>query len=540
MLSGGFGGGSTTTEVKTGDLSALGREMESIYKDAILQNLQDFGGYDMTPSEKKEYQNPQQAGQFQAQLKTHNDRLTALNQRLNSLPTLPNGQLEPRARNEAEALKREIRTVENRRNQAQENLDRQPQTTFTSWDLKKKEDPRVQRAIEQYGEGSNEVRQAREQIKADAVSKAEAMAGVERSYLENIQKLARGDLSYTPEQQAQVDQYIGPIKDLILKSTDQLLKTAGDNNQVLNEELNKLSTEIDRSGYDIASALEAAAVQAEQSGATLTETLQKANQSSRDKAKFEFDLLSRKADQKAAQQAALLGLPPGSMAERAEAARIKSEALQNIELNLAERESQGLLGIQSDVEQAKKSIALSKVALAETQGGKRESVAGQRFGLAQDLAGTRFGLDQNKQNALLGLEQQRQGALQQQGFGLLPQLVQAGQSGLSFNQGLTGQQLANQAGILAPVQGLYGQEQNRTMAETTTTQRRQLGFLDALSDVVGMGAAAAGAVQGFMPPPEPKPKTTPVAATAGGGFFGGQTFNTQPVAYPQQQRYFFP
>jgi len=351
------------TTVKTGELSERGENYDALFNEIMQQQFDNYG-FDLETTENITYEDQDQADQLLSQI-------SGIDEKMAKLGNKPEDQ---KVKNELLKQKEQL----------QSKLGQIPKSTSKSFDIKKREDPRVLAAIEKYGADSPQANAVREQLKADELAKMDAMDGIDKQWVQQLNKFVSGDMSYTPEQEKQIDAYIGPIRDIIKKTTGDLLTQFGDSDKELRSSLDELSKEIDKTGYAVYDALDAAKLQYEQSGVALFDTLKKVNESNHARAKFEFDLLSEKADMKTAQQAAMLGLPPGSQSEKIAAAKIKNDALKSIELELNQREAAGALQIQGGVEQGKQSISLSKVALAENQGGKKEDVAQT---LGQTLAG---------------------------------------------------------------------------------------------------------------------------------------------------------
>ena len=479
-----MGGSSSTTTNKTGELSALGKEYQSGLKDLILVNLQEQG-YDIVPTDTIEYDNPQKADSLNQKVKSFDSRIADYDRQI----------ADARSKGQKDWNLVDLRErVVQEKNLALNELAGLKQTKYTKYDIKRSPDPRLKQAIELYGENSKEAKEVDAAIKQERVDKAASIAEVEASYLKNLKKLASGDFSYTSEQANQVEKFIGPVKDLIISTSDKLLSKVGEDQELLRAELNNISAQIDQTGFDVADALEAASIQVDKSGMDLLDTLKQVNESTQAKYKFQQDLIFERIDQQVAQQTALLGLPPGSKAEIYQKAKMKNDALNLLTLQLNEDEMNKTLGIKQSINEEKKKIAFSYVALAESQGAKKEDIAKQAFNLLSSTVGKQEQIEGTTANALLSLEQNRQEMLQNAAFGMLPQMVAAGQGGIGFdlNQKVTQQNL--NAGGMTPLSAQLGIEQQRTFAENTTTQTSDEGFLGALGSVVGMGASIGSAI----------------------------------------------
>jgi len=485
----------STTTVETGELSERGETLNALFTELMLENLKEYGNYDITPKTTTKYADEGKAGSLQEQIASLDTDIAKLQDSAASTPASTDSKNRGTAAGSSSDA--QIYNLTQQKIKLQNELNGIPQTTFTEYDLQKKEDPRVLDAIEKYGEAAPEVTQMRESIKSEELDRVNSIAEVNKNYLNNLVKLSKGDYSYTQEQADQIDKYIAPVKDLIYSTSQDLLDKYGQSDALLRSELDNLYTEIDKTGFAISDALEAASVQYEKSGSTLFDTLKGVNDSNYTRAKFEFDLLSEKADQKSAQQAAMLGLPPGSEAEKVAAAKIKSDALSQIQLELNVREAQGALGIQQFVEEGKTKISLSKVALEEAQGGKKEGVAKQIFDVAAMTSAKEESAIGARGNALIGLENQNQSMLQNAAFGGLPSLLQGSAAGLSFDQGQQVAGMNMNSTLMNPVGQQLSVEQQRQFAETTTNSKQSKSFLDAFTDIIGAGSSIAGAAMSF-------------------------------------------
>lgn len=197
--------------------------------------------------------------------------------------------------------------------------------------------------------------------------------------------------------------------------------------------------------------------------------------------------------------------------------KMKTDALKSIELEFDLNNKNKALQIQQGVETGKTNISLSKVALAENQGAKKEDLAKQGFGLTQLLTQKNEGILGNAANAEISLEQQKQNMLYDAAYGGLAGKVAAGQNALGFdlNQKMAKQNANNN--LLAPIAGQLGIEQQLQMANTTTTQKQSKGILDTIT---GLAGAAASGYAAFS--------TGGVAGGGGGGSAGSAPTTFMP------------
>src|SRR3990167_5523246 len=65
---------------KTAPLSKEGREWNSLYTNMTLASLSDIGGYDVTPTEKTEYKNPEKAAKYEANIAAWETELAGLSE----------------------------------------------------------------------------------------------------------------------------------------------------------------------------------------------------------------------------------------------------------------------------------------------------------------------------------------------------------------------------------------------------------------------------------------------------------------------------
>ena len=375
-----------------------------------------------------------------------------------------------------------------------------PSTTYTKYDVQKKPDPRVQDAIDKYGADSQEAKDAAATVKQEGVTQATAMASVKADYLSKMQKFVNGDMSYTADQAAQVDAYVAPVKDVITKTASDLLSKYQGDDVALHEAVDKIGTAIDQTGFDTQSALEAAGVQIEQNGKDLNAVLDEVNSSTQAKFKFQQDLMFQQIDKQVSQQAAMLGLPPGSAAENYQKAKLKNDTFTSLQLQLAEQTAKGKLGVAEQVASGKQQISFSKVALASSQGQKKEDLAKQNLAITGNTQAKEESLQSSVGSALVGLEESKQNTLKNLAYNGIPQMLGVAQGGASFQTNQAGaQQQQNLAGM-SPVAGQLAPEVARQTTEATTTQTSSPSFLSTLGSIVGMGAGVAGTVSSAINP----------------------------------------
>lgn len=381
----------TKSTTETAPLSGEGVGLQDLYTDAMLAYMRDTAGYDITSEEKTKYAKPEKVDKYNAQIAGYDNELTRIQAQIDQIKA--KGSNRGVVNQQVEQLQNQLYAKQRERDTVAEKLAKQEKVTYQDYTLTKKEDVRVQAAIDKYGANSNEVAGLREEIKSQEVSQAYLKSDTEKEYLEAMNKYVRGDITYSAEQKAAVAAYTDPIRDTILRTTDELLNVKDDRFSTVAEHMNTLMAEIDKSGLDTISALEAAQLQTDKemkrlgmgtylgykqvgeqaaqgyeaagremaagfdqlrgeltssisdfrnaaqanldkSKTTILGAIAEANKSAENKAKFQFDLLSQKADTKAAQQAALFGLPPGSGQERAFAEKMKMDAMGGILVQL--------------------------------------------------------------------------------------------------------------------------------------------------------------------------------------------------------------
>ncbi len=492
----------TETKTELAPLSARGESYDALFTQIMLSNLQEIGGYDVNPTQKTKYRNEGEANLLKDQISELQGKVADARAQQAAGPAAGGGAGFTGRGGVSGGFGAggggggNLRSLEEQLSRKQQALAEMEQVTYTDYQLKKKEDPRVLAAIDRYGEGSDQVAGMRQQIKQEELFKVESTADIEHQFLTNVKKFTSGDMSFTPEQAAQVDTYIAPIRNVVNASVDNLLQISSQTGESVTQSLNDLVDQINQTGFDVEDALRAAEVNYNQSGEVLTTALRRVNESSYERAKFQFNLLSEQADQRAAQQAALLGLPPGSQAEKVSALKIKTDALRMLENEAAVRESEGALNITAAVEEGKQKISLARVSLAESQGNKLQGVGEARAKLAASQGEKRERIEGGRADALLGLEKAKMDEIKNLAYGNLPALMNAGSGALSFgaNQNINALNLSN--ALLNPVASQLGVEQNKQLAEAKTTQTTKGGFLDAFTQLLGAGAGLAGVVMG--------------------------------------------
>lgn len=485
---------STTTTNKTAPLSGLGREEESILK-GFVQSMVDQAGYDMTGQEKTEWADPDKANEYTTKISDLDEQISKVEADLQANPAQKKKTNYQGIYSE-DPRETKLSQLQKNRNSFENKLSKIKKVTYTDWDVAKREDVRVLDAIDKYGEGSQQVTDIRSQIKQDEVDQAYLMADAQENYVKAINKVAKGDYSFTPEQAQQIDAFLGPMKDVLASSTERLLDEVSTTDSSMKSALDNLNSEIDKTGFKVEDALTAANLQAERSGASLIDVVRRVNENSEARARFQFDLMSEQADQKAAQQASMFGLPPGSMAEKTLAAKMKTQALQSIELDLNQRELEGELGIQAKVEDDKKQISLSRINLEMGQGSKREGAAQIGLGIAESTGKKREGILGDQAQALLGIEQARGNMLLSAASAQPLTAINAFQSGKAFENAITGSALGTAGALTSIPMSMYGIEQQRTFAEST--QKSKTTSTPSIMDSILAGAGAIGSGFGSL------------------------------------------
>lgn len=486
----------TTSEAKSAPLSGRGEEYQSIYDTLYAGLLEEFG-YDVDLNEKEVYKDNQKFGEYTSKLASAKDNRDKIQSQIDTALQRSGGQVTRDIMN----MRSQLELAQNQVDNYQGRLDSLDKETISDFTLEKREDPRIENAIRQYGENSTQVQNIRTQINQEEVFQAETLASVSKNYLTNLNKFVNGDLTYTDEQYNQVAKYTDPIKDIITKTTDDLLSKFGDNYEDLYAGLNEVGKQMDQTGIDIEDALRAAEVQASVSGDRLVDILKDVNSSSEARMRFQFGLLSQEAEERAAQQAALLGLPPGSESEKYQAQKLKTDALTSLELELANQEANGILNIRSAEESQKQKISLSRVSLASDLGSQRIDLAKTKTNLFSDYLSKEENVLKEQANSLLGLEQTKQNQLLNNAYGNIPNLLSAGQSGLNFNINQTGQNLNQASSIMAGASNVNSIEENRRLFEgkKTNTTESTPSLFSSFTDVIGAGLSMYGAGAGLFP-----------------------------------------
>ncbi len=493
----GYFSSSTTQKTEIAPPSPEELEYMSVLNGLMLSQIAE-AGYEAMPVEKTTYQDEAKANSFKAQISTIDKQLSDLKKDIEINPIRPGGVSGWRGQSTGDIQDpraAQLNQLEAEKFKAQQELNKIPQTTFTDYSIAKKEDPRVADAIKKYGPDSAEVRDIRDTISQEEVFSAEASADITRDYLTNMKKLVNGDYSFTEQQKAQTAKYFDPIRETLTKTTDLLVDEAETNQSNLFDYVNKYMDQIDQTGIDTLDALNASLVQVEKSGQELMKIAQGVNEKYENKAKFEFDLLSQQADEKAANQAALLGLPPGSMVEKKQASALKYNALQSVLLDMELQEANRSLGIAEQTEAGKKQISLAKADLALQQGSKREGLAGTKLNIAQQTGQSKLATKGAYAQSLLGIEQDQMNLLYNAAVGQLPQQASAAQGYLGFGEQMQSSNI-NQLDTPANIAKYgYGTEAQKQMAQTTVTTKSSPSIFSSIAGGIG---ALAGATSGVM------------------------------------------
>lgn len=496
---------SSTTKVESTSQSAPltqeGLEYQSMVNSMMMSNFMEYG-YEPVGEEKTVFDDEGKAGKYKRQISEYQADVDRLRADMEANPYVQKSNATRAQQKIEDPRVRDLKNAEAKLSGARDKLDDLPSRTYTDYTFKKKEDPRITQAKEQYGVDSAEVKAIENQIKADDVYEAEATAQITRDYLKASQKLVSGDYSYTPEQKEVAETYFGDIREILEKTTSMLLDEAEAGQKDLFGYVNKFAEEIDRTGFDVMDALNASMIQVEQSGASLMSVAETVNQKHEAKAKFEFDLLAKQADERAAQQSALLGLPPGSAVEKKQASLMKYNALQSVLLGMEATDAERKLGIAADTESGKKAISMAKVELAQSQGAKKEQLVGTGLDIAAATNQQKFGIKSAYAQGKLGIENDKMNFLFNSAVGQLPGQVAGGQGYSLFGEQLKGAQLSTNAQLMAPAMWGLGIEQQRTFADAKKTQTTTStpSIFSAISSGIATGAGAATGIMNAMKP----------------------------------------
>lgn len=504
----------TTYDPKIGDQL----EWEDLQKEQYFAGLE-AARMDIEEKEITKYANEQEANKIKSQISNADAQIYKLEQDLKAFESNPPMQKGSGAYGaKREELAGKIGRMKADKSIYEGQLASQKQVTYTDYTLVKREDPRIEnmmyenankngevdRLVSQYGMGSKEVKdfikqrgdgqnvtQAREQIRAEEGNLASLESSAQKEYLTNVNKILAGDIEPNEETKAQIKEMFAPIANVIKSATADMMAQADSFGTNMMAEWQKIGEEIDKTGFDVFSALEAAAVQVEKSGKTLLSVVEDVNKSEWNKAKFEFDLLSRKADESSAKQMALLGLAPGSEQEKARSAKMKQEALAGVLLNLEERAAGRALGIQGATEQGKIDISLARVNLAENQGAKKEALAKLGFDTKSFVEQTKLGIKGAEAQGLIDLSKAEAETGYNVGYGNIATALGAtggalnlGRGNATIDQGLA----LGGAGIAASAAGA---EQAARAGQATVTTTSNPSLFSSIASGIGTGIGAA-------------------------------------------------
>lgn len=472
----------TTSKSKTAPLSAAGESADSAIAAMFEYNMAEYGNVDIIKTPTTKYADQSKADQYNKQIDFYNAELQKIDMDLKDNPAKTSGYKGGSSTSDSR-LKRK-QEIEKKLFKAQDGLAGIQQITFDSYEFKEKEDIRVTDAREKYGEDSAEFQSMQKSIQQEKVDRVASYAEVETNFLKNL-KIATSD----DELGKMTAKWFGPIKETINVMANSLLSQANETDVSLREELGKINQAIDQTGLEFDSALEAAAVQIENSGETMMNVLSKALSSREEKYKFELDYLNNQADKKAAQLGALYGYPPGSPQERAQAEKMKQDNLTAVSLEMASMEAEGALGIQAETEAGKKQLSLANVDFVLSQGSKKEELAKTSFDIAANTANKKENILANKYSSLLGVDNAEQQIRTSGFFGVAPTATGA----MAFDQNQAGSNVALSNQLMAPMNAQWNIEQQRTFAEAKnkSTQTSSPSIFSAISSGLGMGASAA-------------------------------------------------
>lgn len=321
-------------------------------------------------------------------------------------------------------------------------------TPAANYDVRKKDSPEVEQIRNKFGADSSEYRQAKEAETQRTVDIAKQQDRIYKTFRDKTEKYLNGDFSITPEQETLIQQNNAPVK----KAIEAMFK---DNYAESGKTFDDFNKEAEKSGMSFSQAMGSVVDQIKTTGVEMERALKNVVATREALLKQGIDDYTGEITKRVSQNAAAMGRDPSDPEYTADISDMVAKQVRGGQLELADMESQGLLGIR------------------ERTGGALEQAAYQ------------------KGSALTNYEQNLAKMRTDVGTGLPPSQLQVGGGGLQYEEALGLQRLQNAAGA-AQFPSFFGDRMQRErLAQPTTTQRTPFGAADALS--LGLGVAGMGA-----------------------------------------------
>jgi hypothetical protein len=358
----------------------------------------------------------------------------------------------------------------------------------SSFSMRKLGSPRLERIRSEFGPDSTQYKEAQAAEEALTIESDDMKRATQRLFMEKTQKFLRGDFSITPEQAQLIEQNMAPQRAALTKMYDEMEEITDEN---VNAVMDKYTEEAETLKMETDQLLGAIGEQISKGEENLETALQRTIDTRSELMRMGIEDFSGEMTKKVASNAAAMGRDPSDPAYQQEIQKSVSREIERGELQLAEIEARGVLGIKSRAEEQRLGLAGQRLDIAQRRGAERIGLA---TGLERERGQRRLGIAEARGGALTGLEQQAANLRFQVGGGMAPQQLGAAGQSMSLQNALAQQRLANlQAAGQAPFQ-MGGRLAQLRGAQPTTTTTKPFSF----ADLLGIGGGVAGIAGGVM------------------------------------------
>lgn len=434
-------GSRTTSTTEIPEATEAEQEILNLITGQLLPSYLEEAGYEVK-TKRVTFEDSEEYKQINSKLKKIQNQRNDLARRLDSLP-----QNDIVGRN---SVQQQLSTLDTQINNVSNQMERQRGDfkPYTDYETRKKETPELEQLRSKYGVDSPQYREAKEQFETQQVAQSKQQERIYQEFRNRTEKFLKGDFSISDEQEALIQKNNEPLK----KAIETMFK---DNIAESGKTFDDFNKEAEKSGMSFSQAMGSVVDQIKTTGIEMERALKNVVSSRQELLKQGIDDYTGEITKRVAQNAAALGRDPSDPEYTADISEIVSKQVRGGELELANLEAQGLLGIR------------------ERTGGRLEQASQQKGAALADyesnLAKMRFDI----------------------GAGMPPQQLQVGASGLQYQEALAQQRLQNAAGTAQFPTFMTDRFARERFAQPTTTQSTPFGFQDALS--LGLGVAGAGA-----------------------------------------------
>src|SRR6185503_3460205 len=412
-------GGKTTSRTEIPDATPQEQQMMQLITQSLLPAYLSEAGYDVTPTQVDFKDSPTGkalAGK-EGKIKSQRDQLL---EQIKKLP--PNSAERYQLSQEASRLSNDLSRVTDEAARAR--ADYQPTTTY---DVRKKDNPELEYIRNTKGEDSKEFKAAKKKYAKQEVTQFQQQDRIYKEFQDRSEKFLKGDFSISKEQEALIQKNNEPIK----KAIESMFK---DNFSNTYKSMDEFEAKAKEGGMSFSQGLGSVVDQIKTTGAEMEVALKNVVSTRQELLKQGIDDATGEITKRVAANAAAMGRDPSDPEYTADIANMVAKETRAGNLELANLQSQGLLGIR------------------ERTGGLLEQAAQQRGGALTDYESS--------------LSKMRT----ETGAGMPPSQLQVGAGGMQYQQALAQQRLANAAGTARFPMFINEFGQRERMAQPTTTQ----------------------------------------------------------------------